>query len=304
MGGDDPILRKPRVPRVLVTGALGNVGRPVVLEALRRGLSVRAAVRDERNVRGLPECEVIRFDFLDRATWPAALTACDYVFLLRPPPLSDMDATLNPFVAAAYAQGVQHIVFLSVAGADRMKWIPHRKVELHLQAAGNRFTLLRAGFFSQNLGDAYRRDVVEDDRLFVPAGQGRVAFLDAADIGEAAAEVLENSSSFLGQTLTLTGPEAITFAQAAALLTARLGRTIHYEPASLLGYVRHLRRRRGLPWMQIAVQAFLHHGLSRGDAEQVDPALQALLGRPARSVEQYIERSAGIWARPSSEVIP
>lgn len=256
---------------------------------------MRAAVRDERDVRGLPECEVTRFDFLDRATWPAALTACDYVFLLRPPPLSDMEATLNPFVTAAYSAGVQHIVFLSVAGADRMKWIPHRKVELHLQAAGNRWTLLRAGFFAQNFGDAYRRDIVEDHRLFVPAGQGRVAFLDVADVGDAAAEIFKNPSSFQGQTLALTGPEAITFAQAAALLSARLGRTINYEPATLLGYVRHLRRRRGLPWMQVAVQAFLHHGLSRGDAEHVDPALERLLGRPARSVQQYIERSAEIW---------
>lgn len=155
---------------MLVTGALGNVGREVARACASAGFTVRAANRSVEALRArCPDAEAVRFDYLDRATWDAALAGCDFVFLLRPPPLADMAATLNPFVDAAYRAGVHHIVFLSVAGADRMRWVPHRSVELHLAATGNAWTVLRPGFFAQNLEDAYRRDITDDGRLYVPA---------------------------------------------------------------------------------------------------------------------------------------
>jgi len=282
--------------RVLVTAALGNVGREVVRECAQRGLTVRAAgLRVAELEARFPTFEAVRFDFLDRATWAAALAGCNAVFLLRPPPIGDMDATLNPFIDAAYAAGVEHIVFLSVAGADKMKWVPHRKVELHLESTGQAWTVLRPGFFAQNLQDAYRRDIVEDGRLYVPAAKGKVAFLDVRDAAEVAALIFESPSAFRQKALTLTGPEALSFDRVAGLLSATLGRTIRYEPASVLGYVWHLRTRRKLSWMQAMVQTVLHVGLRRGDAERVEPTVAQLLGRPPRSLADYITREADVW---------
>ncbi|MFO0744148.1 MAG: NmrA family NAD(P)-binding protein [Myxococcota bacterium] len=284
------------VSRILITAALGNVGGEVARACAARGLAMRVADRDASALRArLPDHEAAALDFLDRATWPAALEGCDRVFLLRPPPIGDMEATLLPFVDAAYAAGVEHIVFLSVAGAERMKWVPHRKVELHLMARGKGFTLLRPGFFAQNLKDAYRRDIVEDGRLYVPAAEGRVAFLDVRDVGDVAARVFDEPARFRGQALTLTGPEALTFREVAALLSQRLGRTIAYQPAGILGYARHLRRKRGMPWTQIVVQTILHVGLRRGDAERVEPTVEALLGRPPGSLGEYVDRALDTW---------
>ena len=111
--------------RALVTTPIGNVGREVVRACTARGLVVRAAHRDlAAAARHLPGVDVARFDFLERSTWAAALAGCDGVFLLRPPPLGNMETTLCPFADAAYVAGVKHIVFLSVAGANRMKWVP------------------------------------------------------------------------------------------------------------------------------------------------------------------------------------
>jgi len=282
--------------RVLVTAALGNVGREVARECAQRGLTVRVAGRSEAELKArFPALGSVRFDFLDRETWAGALAGCDAVFLLRPPPLGDMTTTLNPFVDAAYAAGARHIVFLSVAGADRMKWVPHRKVELHLESTGPAWTVLRPGFFSQNLQDAYRRDIVEDGRLYVPAADGRVAFLDVRDAAEIAARIFEDPSAFRQKALTLTGPEAIPFARVAELLSGALGTTIRYEPASVLGYVWHLRTKRKLSWMQVIVQTVLHVGLRRGDAEAVEPTVEQLLGRPPRSLADYIAREADVW---------
>ena len=290
---------EPTGRRILVTGARGNVGREVVRECLAAGLLVRAGDRSAGAAAGQPaspNLQSVKLDFLDRATWAPALADCGLLFLLRPPPIGDMTQTLIPFVDAAYAAGVQHIVFLSVAGADRMKWVPHRKVELHLISTGTRWTLLRPGFFAQNFEDAYRRDIVEDQRLFVPAGEGRVAFIDVRDVGAVAARVFANTVAHEGQALTLTGPTALTFFEAAAVLSSTLGRPIRYEPASIAGYAWHLRRRRAMPWMQIVIQTVLHVGLRRGDAEKAEPTVEALLGRPARSLADYARDSARAWS--------
>ena len=99
-----------------------------------------------------------------------------------------------------------------------------------------------------------------------------------------------------GKGYTLTGPRAVTFDEVARILSVTLGRTISYQPAGVLGYARHLRRR-GLPMAQVAVQTVLHAGLRRGDAEAVDPTLPRLLGRPGRTLEEYVREYANLWER-------
>jgi len=271
----------------LITGARGNVGREVVRACRAADVPIRLTGGDEAPL-----------DFTDRSTWRPALAGCGQVFLLRPPPISDMNATLNPFVDLAYELGIAHVTFLSVAGAETKSWVPHRKVELHLEAAGRGYTILRPGFFAQNLQDAYRRDIVEDRRLYVPAGSGRVAFLDVHDVGDVAARVFAAPGEFQAAALTLTGSEAVTFGECAALLSAALGHEIAYEAASIPGYAWHLHHHRRMNAIQIAVQTILHVGLRRGDAESVDPTIPRLLGRPARSIRQYIAESAAVWQLP------
>lgn len=287
--------------RILVSGALGNVGREVLRGCVARGLPTRAAhpsaavAREHLGAVGGADLEVAALDFLDPATWKPALEGCDRLFLLRPPPLGDMERTLLPFLDEARRSGVGHVVFLSVAGAEERSWIPHRKVELHLERTGTDWTVLRCGFFAQNLEDAYRRDLVEDGRLFVPAGAGRVAFVDVRDVGELAAMVFTDPARWKGRFLTLTGPEALTFDEVASVLSRELGREIRYEPASLPAYGWHLRRRRGLPWMQVLVQSILHAGLRRGDAASVDPTLGASLGRAPGTLEAYARRQRSLF---------
>jgi len=281
---------------ILITGALGNVGSEVVTACTERGLRARVADRSVARLKErFPLLESVRFDFEDRATWPVALAGCDAVFLLRPPPISDMDATLNPFVDAAYEAGVAHIVFLSVLGADTKQWVPHRKVELHLSSSGTAWTVLRLGFFAQNLQDAYRRDILEDRRLYVPAGQGRVAFLDVRDAAQVASRIFESPAQFCGQALTLTGPEALSFDDVATVLTSALGTPVRYTAATIMGYFWHLVVRRRMSWMQALVQTILHVGLRKGDAERVDATVQAMLGRPPGTLASYVARTVATW---------
>lgn len=282
---------------VLVTGATGNVGREVVRWLREFQTPFKAAGTDPKAVRRSlgEDVDAVALDFRNPATYAAAVRGMRGLFLLRPPPISNMRDTLNVLIDRAIEAGIEHVAFLSVDGADRQSWVPHHAVEKHLRARGISATILRPGFFAQNLGDAYLTDIRDDDRLYVPAGRGRVAFVDVRDVAELAARSFAEER-LRRQAFTLTGPEAVSFQALAEKLTAQLGREIRYRAASVPGYALHLRRRR-MPWMQILVQTVLHVGLRFGNAARVDETLPRLLGRPARSIDQYIENHHQLWAR-------
>ncbi|WP_299518103.1 SDR family oxidoreductase [uncultured Serinicoccus sp.] len=280
---------------VLVVGAAGRVGGAVVASLRSREVPVRALVRDPAALRARRVgVEVARLDLRDPSTFAGAVAGGGALFVVRPPAIARVGPTVNAFVDAAVAAGVDHAVLASVAGADGNRLVPHHRIETHLRATGVAHTLLRPGFFAQNLLGPYREDIRRDDRLYVPAGRGQVAFVDVRDIGEVAAQVLVEPSGHVGAAYELTGPQAVTFDEVAALLSDALGRPIRYEPASALGYARHLRRD-GLPLAQTLVQTVLHVGLRRGDAAAVDPTLGRLLGHQPRTVADVIADHTHLW---------
>ncbi len=266
---------------ILVTTPRGGVGREVVRELRARGVEPRLAER---------------LDFRDPRTFDDAVRGCTGLFLLRPPAIANTRTTLNVLVERARAAGVSTIVFLSVAGADTNPIVPHHQVERALRAGPADWTILRPGFFAQNFETAYVRDIREDDRVYVPAGRGQVAFVDVRDLAAVAAAVLVAPAAHHARGYTLTGGQAITFDEAAAQLSAAIGRPVRYQAASIPGYARHLHRR-GLPAAQIAVQTILHVGLRFGQAAGIDPTLGELLGRPPRTFAQYVRDSADLFAR-------
>lgn len=277
---------------ILVTGASGNVGSAVVAHLTRRRVAIAIGAR--RSAPVADALETRELDFLDRRTFAAAVEGCRAVFLMRPPAIADTKATLNVFVDVARRAGVTQIVFLSVAGAGANPIIPHHAVERHLRAGPRGWTVLRPGFFAQNLGGAYRDDIRADDRLYVPAGTGRIAFVDARDVAEVAAIALMEPEVHSGRTYTLTGPEAMSLTETAAVLSSELGRDIRYRSASVAGYVAHLART-GLPIAQIIVQTVLHIGLRFGQARTVNPELSRLLGRQPHTVREYVRDHRALW---------
>jgi uncharacterized protein YbjT (DUF2867 family) len=283
---------------VLVTGATGNVGRHVVERLRLLGVPFLAGGTDPARLQRVlgAGADTRHLDLTDPRTYRAAVQGARGLFLLRPPPIANVRETLNLLIDEAVAAGVEQVTFLSVDGADRQRWVPHHAVEEHLLRRDGRdlsATILRPGFFAQNLGDAYATDIRDRDEIYVPAGGGRVSFVDVRDVAELAASTFVDAS-LRRQAWTLTGPAAVSFDDVAAALTTALGRTIRYRSASIPGYALRLRQHH-LPWMQVLVQTVLHVGLRFGNAAHVDPALGRLLGRPPRTIEQYVADHLALW---------
>jgi uncharacterized protein YbjT (DUF2867 family) len=278
---------------VLVTGATGNVGRAVVAELRRLGMPVRAFVRDPAADLGAG-VELACGDFEDPASIGRALAGVDRVFLSSadgPRKVAHEAAVID----ACVERGVALIVKASTLLADPASPLPpvawNGRSEQHLRRSGVPAVMLRSGFYMTNLSQ-----MAHDGRLIAPAGEGRVAFIDPADIGAVAAVVMRDRSALAGRAYRLTGGAAISFAQAAAALGAEY---VDVPPAA----ARDGLAAAGMPdWLiEHLDRAFAL--IRAGVMSEVTDTVRALTGRPPRTLADFVRAArAGTSAKPLTEL--
>lgn len=279
---------------ILVMGATGTVGAAVARELRAAGLPVRAGVRRCRV--GANGADDVALDLTAPHTWPGAFDGVRTMFLLRPPALGNARRDVLPAVAAAQAAGVEHVVFLSLQGADRITVVPHHAIEAWLRTSGLSWTFVRPSFFCQNLSTTHAGDIRDRSEVVVPAGNGRTAFVDALDVAAVAARALADPVAHRDKAWTVTGPDALTYGEVARLLTAELGREIRYRRPGLVRYARHAHGALGMPAGMIAVTAAIYTTARLGLADSLTSDVQTVLGRPPVAFREFAHRERAIWA--------
>ncbi|GGC17526.1 NmrA family NAD(P)-binding protein [Cellulomonas carbonis] len=282
--------------QVLVTGATGTVGSAVVAELERLGVPVRAAMRRPGPDSPEPSTTTsVRFDLADPTSWPDAFAGVDTMFLVRPPAVGDVRRGLLPAVAAARDHGVRHVVFLSLQGAERLRVVPHATVGEWLRSSGVTWTFVRASFFHQNLSTTHLADVRDRREIPVPAGDGRTAFVDAVDVGAVAARALADPAAHSNRAWTVTGPEALTYHEVAAVLSDELGTPVRYPRPGALRYAHHARRTLGLPWGMVAVTTAIYTTARLGLAAGLTDDVREVLGREPTDLRGFVRRERAVW---------
>jgi uncharacterized protein YbjT (DUF2867 family) len=280
---------------LLVIGALGNVGTQVVNELQAVGRRVRAADLDLARLRESfgDTVECARFDFSDPTTFAPTFESVEKMFLLRPPQISNVKRDMFPAIDAAKQAGVKQVVFLSVIGVEKMTFIPHYKVETHLQEQGFQTTFLRCSFFMQNLSTTHRKEIRERSEIFIQVGDAKTSFIDARDIGAVAARVL-TEEGYAGRNYDLTGSEALDYWQAAKIMSETLGREITYRnPGALSFFVETIRRGASIPYAFVVMG--LYTSTRYGMAESVTDAVEKIIGRKPISFKQFTEDYKKEW---------
>lgn len=276
---------------IVVTGPTGNVGAELVRLLADAGVEHRVLAHH-------PQPGQVHLDYDDRSTWAPALAGVTRLFLLFPLPTPRaVDRRMLPFLAAAVAAGCEHVVYLSVFGGDTQRLIPHHRVEQAIIAAPVTHTILRCSYFMQNLFRAISThgvDIAERGEVFVPAGRGRITFLDARDAAAVAMDALRHPDRHRDVGYALTGPQSLTFPEVARELTAALGRPVRYARPSFPWFWWRLRRRGvGLDTLAFMTGVYVLTRLGRN--EPVTDELPRVLGRPGRTLAEFARDERWRW---------
>lgn len=271
----------------LLAGATGQVGSIVARNLLGGDHRVRALVRnpDAAAAKLGPGIEYLRADLDDPRTLPGAFEGVDAAYLATAP-APEMVGQEGSFIDAAVAAGLPRLVELGVIGTDVS--VPmfkfHQEIEARIAGSGIPATVLRPGGFYSSL--LFAAEAIRAGVLPSAAGDGRLAWIDHADVADVASAVLLDAG-YTGQVLEMTGPQALTYDDVAAALERSLGKPVAHQRIDEEA-LREQMASSGLPdWL---AESFLgQHRVMREDRiSQVTSVVADVLGRPPRSLGQWL----------------
>lgn len=269
---------------ILVLGATGKTGRRIVPRLRAAGHTVRAASRSGET----------RFDWTDRATWAPALSGVRALYLVAP---EDPEPVVD-FVAQAAAAGVRRFVVLSGRGVDVSgeAFLPGMwRAERAVAAAGVDWTVVRANNFAQNFSEDYFHAPLLAGSLALPVGATAEPFIDVEDIADVVVALL-TEDGHTHRVYELSGPRALTYAEAVAEVAAASGRPMRYEPVTPEQFRAGLTAE-GVP--EAAAQEFtdLFVFVAEGHLSPLATGVRDVLGREPRDFTEYVKEAAaaGAW---------
>jgi uncharacterized protein YbjT (DUF2867 family) len=216
----------------LITGATGDVGSKVVKHLLQRGNRPRVFVRSVQKAQALfgQRVDIFVGDLAQPATLQPALEGVDELFLVNSGPQIPIHDELA--AKAAKAAGVRHLVKLSSMDVQHGLAIGawHELGETAVRASGISFTFVQPTGFMSNLL-AWARPIKTERVVRASTGDGKRAFIHSEDIAAVATAAL-TTREYDGESLPITGPEALTFAQATATIGSAIGKRLTFQPIS------------------------------------------------------------------------
>ncbi|SNR34140.1 NAD(P)H-binding protein [Blastococcus mobilis] len=292
---------------VAVTGATGALGRRVLQRlsaAEPDDVSLRLIVRDPArapHVRGASPVVVANpGGYRDGEGLREALRGVHTLYLVSASETEDRVRQHLTAVAAAAAAGVQRIVYTSFVGADRPEPTftlarHHAATEAAIRSIGLRHTFLRHSMYADFVPFLA---TLEDGGAVIaaPAGKGRTGFVSRDDLADVATAVLLRDDGTLdGQALDVTGPEALTLAEAARVLADVTGIPAEYRPQTV-EEAWATRRPSGHPDWEIEGWVTSYLAIAAGELATVTDVVPRLTGHAARTVGEHLRAHPEDWA--------
>jgi uncharacterized protein YbjT (DUF2867 family) len=266
---------------ILIIGATAKTGARVnsLLEA--QGIATRAVSR----------ATTPAFDWTRPETWAHALDGVSKAYVTYQPDLMVEGAADAIALLAAIARnkGLEQIVLLSGRGEPGAQ-----RAEAALQASGVPWSIVRASWFNQNFSEGYLVDSILAGEVALPAGAVPEPFIDADDIADVVVAALTDDRH-LSKLYEVTGPRALTFAEAVGEIAAATGRNIQYTQVAPDDFAAALRPH--VPEDVIDMLVELFTVVLDGRNVNVMHGVEEALGRPARDFGDYVRRIAasGAW---------
>jgi uncharacterized protein YbjT (DUF2867 family) len=280
---------------ILVIGATGRNGRAVLAELVARGYGDQtvAASRDPESLAGTG-VQATEFDWHRDETYRPCVDGADVLYLIAPEGMPGMPERAHRLIEEAVVAGVKHVVFLSAMGVQDRADLPLRRVERSVMMLAGDWTLLRPNWFMQNFSSGlFRASIAERDEIVAPAGGAAISFIDVRDIAACAATVLTDLATSNHRTYTLTGSVALSFREAAEILTAATGRWIRYH--ALDPEDPRLLAKMGIPGRRTEPVRALFDRVRAGLEGKVNTDVATLLGRPPITFPAFAVAHTESW---------
>ncbi|MFC9733452.1 NAD(P)H-binding protein [Streptomyces roseolus] len=275
---------------IVVTGATGNIGRPLVAALAEAGEEVVAVSRNARPA-GLPDgVRVVQASLGDFAGMKPVLEGADAFFILLAGEQNGPGEPAAELLDIAKGAGVKRVVLVSSQLAGTRSDTPShnrlREFEAAVRESGLEYTILQPGGFASN-AFAWAESVRTSRQVFHPFGDIALPVVDPADIADVAAVALREDGHN-GRTYVLTGPEAVGPRRQVAMLSEILGEEVTYV---------ELTREQATE----AMSRFMPPAVVKGTLDvlgeplpveqEVSLDVQKVLGRPARSFGDWVARA-------------
>ena len=267
---------------ILVIGASGKTGSRVANRLEKLGKAVRHGTRQAP----------IPFDWEDQDTWSAALEGTQAAYITYFPDLAFPGAVekIDALCAAAKASGLQRLVLLSGRGEHHA-----REGEQVVEAAGLDYTLVRSSWFAQNFSEGYLRDPVLAGILPMPGGNVLEPIIDIDDIAEVVVAAL-TEDRHARKLYEVTGPDLLSFADMAEILSSEMGRSIQHIPISFEDFHANVAEAGGR-FVADVFTAIARETLDGRNANVCD-GVERALGRTPTSFIEFARKTAlsGAWS--------
>jgi uncharacterized protein YbjT (DUF2867 family) len=273
--------------KILVTGATGTIGKALTKALTEMKTNFIAGTRD---VAKLPEgISGIHFDFEDAKTFDHATNGVDRVFLLAPPLNTQADTLLTPFINYLDNKNIKHVVYVSAMEIEALPRMPfHTNVIKLLLSKGFNITVLQPSFFAQNFKNFELENITKHNIIYAVAGEGKVGFVDAEDIGRVAAVAL-TTEGHNGKFYEITGPELLSYFDVAETLTEVLGKKIIYPNPTAEQYKQTLANA-GAPPFVADYMVDVYSLIANNKVNRITNTVEILTGRKPTSFKEVIKR--------------
>ncbi|MCY7401857.1 MAG: NAD(P)H-binding protein [Nocardioides sp.] len=273
----------------LVLGGTGKTGRRVVDQLRSAGHTVRAAARTPGAAS--PGVEPVQFDWADPLTHQPALSGTEAVYIIPPALQVEHAEQIAALGRLAVDSGVQRAVLLSARGVDKAPDNAMFRSEQALAATGLPTVVLRPAWFAQNFTEAFfAPSISADGTVVAPTGDGANPFIDADDIAAVAVAGLTGTAA--AGAYDLSGPRALSFAEAATVLSSHTGREVHHVDLPVEAWTSGAVDN-GLPAPYAHILAGLFALIRDGHDAHLSDGVERALGRPGTSFEDWAAREAG-----------
>ena len=282
---------------ILVAGATGRTGLPLVQRLTAAGVPVRALIHSPAK-RALVEnknVEVVIGDFALAGLLERALEGISRAYLVSPASPDQVKHQIN-FVNVAKMEGVKHIVKLSALGTapdspvSLLRW--HAEIEEYIRKSGINYTFLHPHFFMENIL-ANVETVKKEGAIYSPLGKAKVSPIAIKDVVAVAAAILTDGGH-VGKTYTLTGPEALSYGEIATTLSNVIGKPVNYVPVSFAAAKAGMINA-GMPAWFAEDMSRLMQSWAEGSGSMVSHYVERLTGKKPLSMQEFFLEHRGLF---------